>query len=154
MSHSITEVVSKIKNFILDKDNGVLSTIAPVETSTTSSREYTAGKRLYLNRILYDVVDTINIGDTLSTQTNITPCDSLSDVINTKSKKPVMHTRILLPGVTTLTFTIVDTGNVFVDFFTDAGIGYTNVSVSGSNVTVTFEPQSLNVTVYCLVQEL
>lgn len=155
MSHSITELVTKIKNYILTKDDGVLDTIATVENTTTASQDYAIGDNLILNRVLYDVTATIETGDILSTSTNISVSNKLVDIIATKAKKPVMLTRILLPGYTQITFPIEDTGNVFVDFFTDTGIGYTDISISANDeVTLTFEPQSANVTVYCLVQEL
>ncbi len=155
MSHSITELVTKIKNYILTKDDGVLDTIAKVENTTTASQDYAIGDNLILNRVLYDVTATIETGDILSTSTNISVSNKLVDIIATKAKKPVMLTRILLPGYTQITFPIEDTGNVFVDFFTDTGIGYTDISISANDeVTLTFEPQSANVTVYCLVQEL
>lgn len=155
MSHSITELVTKIKNYILTKDDGVLDTIAKVENTTTASQNYAIGDNLILNRVLYDVTATIETGDILSTSTNISVSNKLVDIIATKAKKPVMLTRILLPGYTQITFPIEDTGNVFVDFFTDTGIGYTDISISANDeVTLTFEPQSANVTVYCLVQEL
>ena len=65
-------------------------------------------------------------------------------------------TQTLTAGNTTVTFTnIPTTGNNIIDFFTSTGINYTAIdtTISGQ-VSLTFEAQLSDVTVYCRIEEV
>lgn len=155
MVHSIPDVIQLVKNYIIGKLNLYSNIFTYTESSSTSTKAYVAGEKLIYNLALYQASVDIPRDTLLEPGTNIEASDDILTIINSKSKKPTLLTRILLPGVTTLTFPITDSNDLLVDFFTDAGIGYIDLdaSVSGQ-VTLTFEPQSVNVTVYCVIQEL
>lgn len=63
--------------------------------------------------------------------------------------------KVLAAGQTTVTFDVPIYGDYLIDFYTSTGISYIdiNTSVSGQ-VTLTFEEQETNVTIYCEVKEV
>lgn len=63
--------------------------------------------------------------------------------------------KVLTAGQTTVTFDVPVYGDYLIDFYTSTGISYTDIdtSISGQ-VTLTFEEQETNVTVYCEVKEV
>lgn len=62
----------------------------------------------------------------------------------------------LTAGSTTVTFTnIPTTGSNLIDFFTSTGINYTAINTAtAGQVTLTFEEQAVDVTVYCEIKEV
>lgn len=77
---SITQVVENlIKPYIDNHDRTAEAIIAPVETDATSaSDDYTVGKQLILNNVLYDVIAPITTGDALVVNTNIKAADNVT----------------------------------------------------------------------------
>ena len=62
--------------------------------------------------------------------------------------------KVLAAGETTVTFDVPIYGDYLIDFYTSTGISYIdlNTSVSGQ-VTLTFEEQETNITIYCDIKE-
>ena len=62
--------------------------------------------------------------------------------------------KVLAAGQTTVTFDVPIYGDYLIDFYTSTGISYIdlNTSVSGQ-VTLTFEEQETNITIYCDIKE-
>lgn len=81
---------------------------------------------------------------------------STSTISNLKNVAQTYHatSKTLSAGSTTVTFDVPVYGDYLIDFYTDKGISYTNIdtSVSGQ-VTLTFEEQESNVTVYMDIKE-
>ena len=65
-------------------------------------------------------------------------------------------TQTLTAGSTSVTFTgIPTTGDNLIDFFATTGINYTAIDTStAGQVTLTYEAQPTNVTVYCRIEEI
>lgn len=63
--------------------------------------------------------------------------------------------KILTAGQTTVTFDVPVYGDYLIDFYTSNGANYSeiNTAVDGQ-VTLTFEEQSANITVYCNINEV
>lgn len=97
---SITQVVENlIKPYIDSHDRTAEAIIAPVETDATSaSDDYTVGKQLILNNVLYDVIAPITAGDALVVNTNIKAADNVSSDIGAKQPK-TLDTPITVGGV-------------------------------------------------------
>lgn len=72
------------------------------------------------------------------------------------AKKPQVKSQTLIAGGTTVTFTQIPTsGDYMIDFFTSSGINYTAINTAtAGQVTLTFDAQSANVTVYCRIEEV
>lgn len=62
--------------------------------------------------------------------------------------------KVLAAGQTTVTFDVPIYGDYLIDFYTSTGISYIdiNTSVSGQ-VTLTFDEQDINITIYCDIKE-
>ena len=76
VSQSLIDSVTQNTNNIAQNTSDIgmkanLTLIAPVENSTTASKNYTIGDYLILNNTLYIVIKNVNIGDTLVNNTNI-----------------------------------------------------------------------------------
>lgn len=63
--------------------------------------------------------------------------------------------KVLAAGQTTVTFDVPVYGDYLIDFYTSTGISYTDIdtSISGQ-VTLTFEEQETNVTIFCEIKEV
>lgn len=63
--------------------------------------------------------------------------------------------KVLAAGQTTVTFDVPIYGDYLIDFYTSTGISYTDIdtSISGQ-VTLTFEEQETNVTIFCEIKEV
>lgn len=63
--------------------------------------------------------------------------------------------KVLTAGQTTVTFDVPVYGDYLIDFYTSTGISYININTSVSGqVTLTFEEQETNVTIYCEIKEV
>lgn len=63
--------------------------------------------------------------------------------------------KVLAAGETTVTFDVPVYGDYLIDFYTSTGISYININTSVSGqVTLTFEEQETNVTIYCETKEV
>lgn len=63
--------------------------------------------------------------------------------------------KVLAAGETTVTFDVPVYGDYLIDFYTSTGISYININTSLSGqVTLTFEEQETNVTIYCETKEV
>lgn len=78
--------------FLAEPTSAAEDIIAPVEASTTSTRQYAVGKQLILNDTLYTVTSAINIGDTLAVGTNISASDTLVEQLGTKANASSLAT--------------------------------------------------------------
>ena len=66
-----------------------------------------------------------------------------------------IKTAVLIAGSTSVTFTDMPTsGDYVIDFYTTTGINYTAINTTSSTVTLTFEEQESDVTVYCEIKEV
>lgn len=76
----------------------------------------------------------------------------------TKTKLPVIKTATILANASpaTATFTnMPSSGNHLVSFYTSmAGLDYNSISQSGNTVTLTYDTQTVDVTVYCSIVEV
>lgn len=63
--------------------------------------------------------------------------------------------KTLTAGSTTITFDVPTSGDHLINFFTSTGINYTEIDTTGTGeVTLTFEAQNSDVTVYCDIREV
>lgn len=79
---TVIDLVTALKTYFTGKDTAakqaVEANIAPVETDASSSTAaYSVGDQLILNDILYDVTESISIGDALVVGTNIDAADDI-----------------------------------------------------------------------------
>lgn len=76
---------------------------------------------------------------------------------NLKNVAQTFHatSKVLAAGQTTVTFDVPVYGDYLIDFYTSNGANYSeiNTAVDGQ-VTLTFEEQSANITVYCNINEV
>lgn len=72
------------------------------------------------------------------------------------AKKPEVKSQTLTAGNTTVTFSQIPTsGNYMIDFFTSSGINYSAINTAtAGQVTLTYDAQSADVTVYCRIEEV
>lgn len=76
---------------------------------------------------------------------------SISNLVNvTPQYKP--QYKKLSAGNTTVTFDVPTYGNNLIEFYTTNGVNYSSISESDGQVTLTFETQSVDVGVYCVVR--
>ena len=81
--------------------------------------------------------------------------DLILPYLGGRSGEISIKTAVLTAGSTSVTFTDIPTsGDYLIDFYTSAGINYTSINKSNSSVSLTFEPQESNVTVYCEIKEV
>jgi hypothetical protein len=76
---------------------------------------------------------------------------------NLKNVAQTFHatSKVLTAGQTTVTFDVPVYGDYLIDFYTSTGISYININTSVSGqVTLTFEEQETNVTIYCEIKEV
>ena len=81
--------------------------------------------------------------------------DEVDDLIEGSSKS-IFYSQNLIAGQTSITFTNLPTqGNYVASFYTSNGITYLSIdnSISGQ-ITVTYPPQSSNITVYLKLEEV
>lgn len=116
---TVVDLVSRLKTYILGKDTDSREAseqiIAPVE-SDPSTATHSPGAQLVFNDILYDVIDSIAIGDSLVVGTNIRVADKVSVAIAKKQDQMQLSTMptasasnvgkvIIYIGPTTSTYT-------------------------------------------------
>lgn len=72
------------------------------------------------------------------------------------AKKPQVKAQTLTAGSTNVTFTGIPTsGDYMIDFFASSGINYTAINTAtAEQVTLTYDAQSADVTVYCRIEEV
>ena len=76
---------------------------------------------------------------------------------NLKNVAQTFHatSKVLTAGQTTVTFDVPVYGDYLIDFYTSTGISYININTSVSGqVTLTFEEQETNLTIYCEIKEV
>ena len=78
--------------FLAEPTSAAEDIIATVEPSVVSTHQYTAGKQLILNDILYTVTAAVNIGDTLAVGTNIVASDTIVEQLTTKANTSSLAT--------------------------------------------------------------
>lgn len=100
---------------------------------------------------IYEInLATFNVStSTISNLVDVAP--EASSTIKTKT----VTSKVLTAGSETIYFDVPITGDHLIDFYTSTGVAYTQIdtSVSGK-VTLTFDPQATNVTVYCTIEEV
>ena len=81
--------------------------------------------------------------------------DVILPYLGGNSSETTIKTAILQAQATSVTFTDMPTsGDYLIDFYTSTGINYTGIDISGSSVSLTFDPQSSNVDVFCEIKEV
>lgn len=71
-----------------------------------------------------------------------------------ESKKTVTS-KVLTAGSESIYFDVPTSGDYLVDFYSSTGVAYTSIDTSvAGKVTLTFDPQLTNVTIYCTIEEV
>lgn len=81
-NHSSVDLVQAIKNGYVAKDKAIATIIAPVEDTTVASMAHAVGKRFILNNIIYEAIQNIAVGDTLTVNGNIRVSDDIFTLID------------------------------------------------------------------------
>ena len=125
------------------------------------------GQNLIYNATQQKWVNGINEIDTLENVNITNPTDGQGLIYNAATQKWINNnigsgrvtvlTQTLSAGNNFVTFTgLPTTGNYLIDFFTSKGINYDSIITDSSpgEVTLSFETQSTDVTVYCRIEEV
>lgn len=157
-THSIVDLVTEINTKFARKTAvadvvDTIENIAPIESSPSTSA-YAVGDQLIFNKVLYNVTTAISIGDALAVGTNIALADTVTEQITDKENAPVELSATLAIGATTLTFTnAAITNTAKIDVYTDTyTVSPTDITQSGTTLTLTFKAQSAAVAVKVLIR--
>lgn len=130
--------------------------ISKVERTNYASKAYAKGRLLILasDSKLYKTLSAIAQGDEFVVDTNIEEV-TIDELLEGYEPKSTKLSQTLTAGNTSVTFAVPSSGNHLIDFFTSTGINYSAINTSTSGqITLTFEEQSADVTVYCEIKEV